>query len=179
MADGKPISVPVTLAPPDPRWPAQAQAEIARIRQVIADCVVRIEHIGSTSIPGIMAKPTIDLMPLVTDLALLEVHADAIRALGYEWHGDYGLPGRRFFTLNKDGKRLFNVHGWAADNPDGTRHLAFRDYLRSRPDLAKDYEKVKIRAAELQPNNVDAYNDEKNDWIKQVEKDALAWYAKR
>lgn len=179
MADGKPISVPVTLVPPDPRWPTQAQAEIARLRQAIGACVVRIEHIGSTSIPGIMAKPTIDLMPLVTDLALLEARADAVRALGYEWHGDYGLAGRRFFTLNRDGKRLFNVHGYAADHPEVTRHLAFRDYLRSRPDLAKDYETVKIRAAQLQPNDVDAYNDEKNDWIKQAEKDALAWCATR
>ncbi|MBI3678710.1 MAG: GrpB family protein [Proteobacteria bacterium] len=179
MADGKPESIPVKLVPPEADWPARAEAEGHRLRGAIGECLVRVEHIGSTSIPNILAKPTIDLMPLVTDLALLEARVDAVRAMGYEYHGDYGLDGRRFFTLTQNHKRLFNVHCYTLDHPDMARHIAFRDYLRAHPKLAKDYEAVKIRAAKLQPNDVEAYNGEKNDWIKQAEKDAIAWVAKR
>jgi GrpB-like predicted nucleotidyltransferase (UPF0157 family) len=179
MADGNPESVPVTLVPPERDWPARAKAESERLRGAIGDCLVRIEHIGSTSIPNIRAKPTIDLMPLVKDIGLLDERADAVRALGYEWHGEFGLAGRRFFTLTKDHKRLFNVHAYAADHADWGRHVAFRDYLRAHPHLAKDYEAVKIRAAKLQPDDVEAYNGEKDGWIKTAEKDAIAWAARR
>ena len=179
MADGNPESIPVKLVPPDPDWPVRAEAEGRRLHRAIGPCLIRVEHIGSTSISNIMAKPTIDLMPLVTDIALLDERADAVRALGYEWHGEFGLSGRRFFTFTQDHERLFNVHAYAADHPDWSRHVAFRDYLRAHPELAKDYETVKIRAAKLQPKDVEAYNGEKNGWIKQAEKDAIAWAAKR
>ena len=79
----------------------------------------------------------------------------------------------------KTGKRLFQLHCYQADAEDVLRHLAFRDYLRVHPAIAREYEAEKIRAAATRPDDVNAYNDEKNDWIKRVEKDALAWRARR
>lgn len=171
----------VELAPHSPAWAALAQSEGERLKTAVGDTLIVVHHIGSTSIPGILAKPVVDLLPLVRDLAALDAREDAVRALGYDWRGEFGLVGRRYCKKDDPatGKRLFNIHFYQSDNPEVTRHLAFRDYLRAHPKIAKDYEAEKVRAAALQPDDVLLYNDEKNDWIKRVEKDALSWYAKR
>ncbi len=145
------------------------------LADAIGPTLVIIHHIGSTAIPGIMAKPTIDFLPVVRSLAVLDTREDAVRALGYDWRGEFGLAGRRLLTLTVNDKRLFNVHCYDETNPDIARHLAFRDYLRAHPAIARDYEAQKIRAAEIAPFDVLAYNDAKNDWIKATERDALAW----
>jgi GrpB-like predicted nucleotidyltransferase (UPF0157 family) len=169
----------VELVDPSPGWAPKALAESARLAAAIGETLVVIHHIGSTSIPGIKAKPTIDLLPLVRDLSALDAREQAVTALGYEWMGEFGLPGRRFLRLDRDGKRAFNVHCYEQSSSEVTRHLAFRDYLRAHPAIGREYEAEKIRAAKLQPNDVLAYNDAKNDWIKETEKKAIAWYAGR
>jgi GrpB-like predicted nucleotidyltransferase (UPF0157 family) len=78
--------------------------------------------------------------------------------------------------MNRNGKRVFNVHCYEESNPEITRHLAFRDYLRACPDIAKAYEAEKVRAAATCPDDVLAYNDQKNAWIKETERRALQWY---
>lgn len=169
----------VELVDHDPRWAPSASAEAARLTRAMGPIVVIVHHIGSTSIPKILAKPTIDLLPLVTDINALDGREAAIRMLGYDWRGEFGLPGRRFLTRTENGKRLFNVHCYEQNNPEATRHLAFRDYLRAHPTIAKAYETEKIRAAAACPTDTLAYNEQKNDWIKKTERDALAWYGQR
>ena len=167
----------VRLVPPNAAWAAQAAAEGARLADAVGKALVVTHHIGSTAIPGIQAKPTIDLLPLVSSLAALDAREEAVRALGYDWRGEFGLPGRRFCSLTQNGLRLFNAHFYADGAADVARHLAFRDYLRTHPDEARAYEAEKVRAAALRPDDVLAYNDQKNDWIKACEQRALAWSA--
>jgi GrpB-like predicted nucleotidyltransferase (UPF0157 family) len=169
----------VELVEPNPDWPTIAEKESRRLADVIRPTLVVIHHIGSTAIPGIRAKPTIDLLPLVRSLAALDARKNDVIALGYQWRGEFGLAGRRFLTLTHDGKRLFNVHCYEQTNSEVIRHLAFRDYLRAHPDVAKEYEIEKLKARALQPDDVLAYNDAKNDWIKKTEKLALEWYGTR
>jgi GrpB-like predicted nucleotidyltransferase (UPF0157 family) len=172
----------VELVPNTQNWAGRVATEEARrLKEAVGDTLVVVHHIGSTSIPDILAKPTVDLLPLVRDLASLDAREAAVRALGYEWRGEFGLPGRRYCKKDdpQTGKRLFNVHFYQFDSPEVTRHLAFRDYLRAHPKIAKAYEAEKVRAATLQPDDVLLYNDEKNDWIKRVEADAIAWTAQR
>ncbi|MBV8978527.1 MAG: GrpB family protein [Alphaproteobacteria bacterium] len=179
-----PIDTPepyaVELHAHSPRWAEMAQEESRRLKDALGDLLVRVHHIGSTSIPGIMAKPIVDLIPIVGDIHGLDAQEKTMRALGYRWYGEYGLPGRRYCTLNDPatGKRLFQLHCYRDGDPAVLRHLAFRDYLRAFPLLAKEYEMEKIRAASVRSDDVNAYNDEKNAWIKRVEKKALAWAAK-
>jgi GrpB-like predicted nucleotidyltransferase (UPF0157 family) len=173
---------PVELVAHRPEWAAIAKAESARLQQAIGgDIVVEIHHIGSTSIPGIHAKPTIDLMPLLTSLVQLDTREAAIRALGYEWRGEFGIPGRRFLSLvsGDPPKRLFNVHCFETSMPGVERHLAFRDYMRAHPDRAKAYEAEKFRAQRASPDDTLAYSQEKGPWIVEAEREALAWYRKR
>jgi GrpB-like predicted nucleotidyltransferase (UPF0157 family) len=169
----------VELVDPQPEWAEKAREESERLGAAIGDTLVIIHHIGSTSIPGIKAKPVIDLLPIVVNLAVLDSREAAVRALDYDWLGEFGLPGRRFLRMNRDGKRVFNVHCYEGSNPEITRHLAFRDYLRAYPDIAKAYEAEKIRAAAICPDDVLAYNDQKNAWIKETERKALQWYAQK
>jgi GrpB-like predicted nucleotidyltransferase (UPF0157 family) len=165
----------VELLPHDPSWVTIAREESDRLARVLGDNLIRIEHVGSTAIRGICAKPTIDLMPLVRDLN--EIDANAIRALGYEWRGGFGLSGRRYctFTDSQTARRVFNVHIFETGSPHAARMIAFRDYLLAHPDEAREYEIEKRRAAALHPANSLDYNDAKSDWIQTGERRALAW----
>lgn len=171
-----PPPIPVALAPYDPAWPKMAENYAARL-QTLGSVLVRVHHIGSTSVPWLAAKPIIDLMPLVTDLTKLDRERLRVAALGFEWHGELGIPGRRYCTLsNETGDRIAQLHFFAADSPQVTRHLAFRDYLRAHPEVARAYEKEKRRARDLYPNDSHAYTDEKAAWIRSTEAEALIWY---
>jgi GrpB-like predicted nucleotidyltransferase (UPF0157 family) len=170
----------VTLVPPSAQWESMAQAETERFASVLGDNLVAVHHIGSTSIPGIWAKPVIDLAPEVHDLNKLDAVQSRIESLGYEYWGEYGLVGRRFCPrTDSGGNRVANVHCYQKDDPELHRHLAFRDYLRAHPDLAADYEREKLRARDLHPDDVSAYNNEKNAWIRQKELEALRWASRR
>jgi len=169
--------VAVELVPHSPAWAEMAAAKAARLKTALGPALIRTEHMGSTSIPGIMAKPIVDMLPIVTDLASLDADQVAIEGLGYDYLGEFGIPTRRYCRKNDPvtGKRLFQLHCFAKDSSEIARHLAFRDYLRAHPAIAKEYEREKIRAAALHPDDTLKYNAAKNDWIKRTEKDALAW----
>ena len=181
MLDKPPDKIGVELVPHRSEWALLASQETQRLKTALGAALLRVEHIGSTSIPAIMAKPIVDLIPIFTDLPALDACEDNIRALGYRWHGEFGIPTRRYCTLidAATGRRVFQLHCYAQTSPQIARHLAFRDYLRAHPDIAKEYEAEKLRAAALHPDNTLDYNDAKNDWIKRVEKDALEWMKKR
>jgi len=181
VAIDTPDPLVVELVPHSPLWAAMAAQEASRLKTVLCDELVTVHHIGSTTIPGIVAKPVVDLIPIVRSIERLDKIEGAIRSLGYKWFGEYGLSGRRYCYLfdAKTGQRLFQLHCYQAGAKEILRHLAFRDYLCAHPAIAKQYEAEKIRAAARRPDDVNAYNDEKNDWIKRVEKDALSWYVRR
>jgi GrpB-like predicted nucleotidyltransferase (UPF0157 family) len=173
--------IAVKLVSHSQEWAAMAAAESARLKAALGDLLLRVEHIGSTAIPGIMAKPIVDLIPLVGSIEALDARRPDIEALGYDYLGEFGLPTRRYCRLNDPttGERKFQLHFYALDSPQMARHLAFRDYLCARPAVAKEYEAEKQRAAKLHPDDTLKYNDAKNDWIKKIEQDALAWAAGR
>ncbi|MEN5230270.1 GrpB family protein [Brevundimonas naejangsanensis] len=163
----------------DPAWPEQAERETARLYQAFGPALKTVHHIGSTAIPGIAAKPVLDLMPVAGDLSNLDDRRAAIEALGYEWWGEYGLPGRRYLTLSDPatGRRLVQVHAYAEGSREITRHLAFRDYLRANPAIAADYDAEKARCRAAHPDDSHAYGDCKSNWVQAIEADALNWAA--
>src|SRR5262245_31014474 len=110
MPDFSADRLKVHLAPHDPAWARQAADESARLAAAIGDTLVEIEHVGSTAIPGIAAKPIIDLQPVVRSLASFDARRRQLEALGYQWRGEFGLPGRRYCTLDRIGVRIFQAH---------------------------------------------------------------------
>lgn len=179
--DEKPPQLAVELHPHSPHWVELAASESARLKAALGPPLVTVHHIGSTAIPPIKAKPIVDLIPIVTDISALDAQRATVEGLGYKWYGEYGLAGRRYCVLIEPGTgtRLVQLHCYAEGDREVPRHLAFRDYLRTHPAIAREYEAEKIRAAGVVSHDVNAYNDEKNAWIQRVQQDALDWAARR
>ena len=169
-----------TFAEYSPEWPRQFEQEATRLTTLLGDELVTLHHIGSTSVPGLAAKPIIDMLPLVRDIARIDELTPLLQAAGYKPWGEYGLPGRRYFTKDRitpEGDfRTHNIHTYQADDPAIERHLAFCAYLRSHAEACRAYEAIKRASYALHPANVAAYNDHKNEWIKELEQVAIVWY---
>ncbi|HUB44371.1 MAG TPA: GrpB family protein [Acetobacteraceae bacterium] len=168
----------VELQPYDPRWPLMAAAEGRFLLAMLQPAGCAVEHVGSTAIPGMPAKPIIDLLPVVTGLGAFDQRSSIVEALGYRAWGEYGLPGRRYFTKDHPitGVRLVQLHCYALGSLEIRRHLAFRDYLRAHADVAGEYAKVKRRCQRAHPDDSHAYGDCKSGWIRRTEQAALAVY---
>jgi GrpB-like predicted nucleotidyltransferase (UPF0157 family) len=175
-----PPPIPVILAAYDREWPRFAAAHSRRLQAALGSALVVVHHIGSTSVPGLAAKPIIDLMPVVSDLSELDRLRGRVEALGYGWHGELGMAGRRYCTLDDQaGARAVQLHFFQANSPHVERHIALRDYLRAHPEIARAYENEKRRAQRLYPDDSHRYGDEKAAWIRDAEVKALNWYAQQ
>src|SRR5580704_11140064 len=171
--------IPVILAAYDTEWPRLA-ADHSRRLLALGPALVIVHHIGSTSVPGLAAKPMIDLMPVVNDLPELDRLRGRVEALGYGWHGELGIAGRRYCTLDDPaGVRAVQLHFFQVNSPHIERHIALRDYLRAHPEIARAYENEKRRAQSLHPDDSHRYGDEKAAWIRDAEVRALDWYAQQ
>jgi GrpB-like predicted nucleotidyltransferase (UPF0157 family) len=174
-----PPPIPVVLASYNPEWPQIAAAHADRLR-TLGSILVTVHHIGSTAVPGLAAKPIIDLMPLVDDLDDLDRERWRVEAIGYNWHGEFGISGRRYCTLSDAmGLRIAQLHFFEAHSREVVRHIAFRDYLRAHREAAIAYEKEKRRARDLHPNDSHAYTDEKAAWVQDMEAKAVTWFAEQ
>ena len=159
----------------NPKWPRMFEAETDMIREVFGDELLAVHHIGSTSVPGLKAKPIIDIMPLVKNIEIVDKFNDKMIALGYEPMGEYGIPGRRFFRKGGD-HRTHHIHIFQLGSTEVQRHLALPEYLLQHADDAKSYGELKESLAESFPNDIEAYMDGKNDFVKNLERKAIKWY---
>jgi len=167
---------PVAIAPYTPHWPIRAEALIADIHAAASEAFRALHHIGSTSVPGLAAKPVIDLLGESDSLALIDTARAALKGLGYRWRGEGGMIGRRYFTLDDPdtGVRGVHLHVYAVHDPAIAWHLAFRDRLRADPATAAAYEREKRRCAALHPDDSSAYTTSKKAWTDRVAAEALS-----
>lgn len=152
----------------DHSWPEQFERLSSELETVFSENLVRIEHIGSTSVPGLSAKPQIDVLVEVKSLAdVKDVHF-AMEAAGFTPRGDYNgaLKDEEYFTKDSaEGVRLVSVHVYESGNPKIKRNLAFRNYLRSSPKEARRYEQAKIDLHNQFGDDYIAYRNGKNEII--------------
>jgi GrpB-like predicted nucleotidyltransferase (UPF0157 family) len=159
----------------DPAWPGFALVESARLSDGMGAALIRVEHVGSTSVPGLAAKPVIDLCPVITSLADLDRRQKGVEALGYLWRGEFGIPGRRYCSRDIAGVRRFQLHCFEDGSAELERHCRFRDYLRAHPDEAHAYAAEKRKSAAANPTDPIAYNDGKSGWIRACDLRAAEW----
>ena len=162
-----------------PQWPRLFDQEAEGIRKILKDNLIAIHHIGSTAVPGLMAKPVIDIMPVVRSLAQVDACTGGFRALGYEALGEWGIKGRRYFRKGGD-QRTHQIHVFAGEDVQNIRrHLAVRDYLRAHPEEAAAYGALKAELARVYPQDIEGYCDGKDAFVKALERKALAWMTEK
>jgi GrpB-like predicted nucleotidyltransferase (UPF0157 family) len=158
-------------------WPVNFSIEAERLRAALGPVLLQLEHIGSTSVPGLAAKPVIDIQAGVTSVQEFESSGGiaTLEAAGYDYLPDYEtmVPFRRLFTRNLDGIRLNNLHLVAADHPWFRRHLIFRDYLRATPSARERYESVKRELATQEWKEVNDYAGAKTAMVLALEEEAF------
>lgn len=166
VGGAQPASRPIVIVEPDPSWPSQFEDEAARIVELLGDVVVRIEHVGSTSVPGLPAKPIIDIDLHVADSAAEQEYVPALEDAGYRlvlrepwWNGHRMLvaPGDRI-----------NLHIFPVAAPEPLRHLLFRDWLRTHPDDRALYASTKRQLAAATAESPADYNLAKNTVIDAI-----------
>ncbi|MEM6905108.1 MAG: GrpB family protein [Pseudomonadota bacterium] len=167
----------VTVVAFDPRWADAFAREAAEIRDALAPLAITLHHMGSTAVPGLAAKPIIDMLGEVSDLGALDLRRSALTRLGYEALGAFGIPGRRYFRKrDRAGARSHHLHVFREGSPDVTRHLAFVAYLTAHPAMARAYGDLKQRLAR-EGADWERYIAGKSRMVAQIEADALAWRA--
>lgn len=155
----------VEIALYDPRWPQEFERERKRLQIVFGAEAVAIEHIGSTAVPGLAAKPTLDLMVGLSALDHAEAYAPRLAPLGYQLRPDHPVPGRLHFACIAGGLRTHDLSLVEYGSRFWEQHLAFRDALRADTHLAGDYALLKRRLARQHPDDPAAYNAGKDEFI--------------
>ena len=163
----------IEIVPCDSNWPARFTVEAARIDTAMAGAALRIEHVGSTSVPGLAAKPVIDIQVSVASLEKLEVHAGALAQLGY-CHVPFGAVDLVYPFFQKPAKWpcTRHIHLCVVGSEHERRHLTFRDYLRAHPEVAAEYVELKRRLAAIHggatPESRERYSLSKTEFVRSV-----------
>jgi GrpB-like predicted nucleotidyltransferase (UPF0157 family) len=153
----------------NPAWKDQYTQTEHILRGIFNDLIIDIQHIGSTSIEGLSAKPIINILIVVNNIEAVDTFNDTMAAHGFLAKGEYGIPGRRYFSgtlLSDPGVSTHHVHMYQVGNPKYQEELLFRDYLRIDEGVLRAYEALKIELAERLRHDPGAYTDAKADFIR-------------
>lgn len=160
----------IEVVPYDPNWPRIFEAESKVIKKALGDNYIAIHHVGSTSVPGLAAKPKIDIIAVVRDLFF---PVSKLNALGYTYRGGLSIPLRRSFTLRAVDKNI-NLHVFEENDPEIELNILFRDYLRKHPVVRNEYEALKYNLVLKESSHVKnasiyiGYTLGKNDFIQNI-----------
>ena len=159
----------VVVVPYDETWKSAFQAIREEIEKAIGNLIVGIEHIGSTSVEGLAAKPCIDIDVIIQDYSVFHAVVRALEAIGYVHEGDLGIKDREAFKYT-DKQHLQQHHLYVCPqySQELHRHITFRDFLRSNPEAAREYGSTKETAARLFPDNIEKYIEYKSPCIEEL-----------
>ena len=158
------------VLPYDSRWAEAFETEATRLRSALTGVLVRLEHVGSTAVPGLSAKPILDIAATYLDASTSHEFGTALESLDYVYHGDQGEEGGLLFIKGPDSCRTHHLHLVAADSQQWKNYLGFRDALRSSEQLRRAYSGLKERLAAEFPHDRLSYQEGKSRFID----DALA-----
>jgi GrpB-like predicted nucleotidyltransferase (UPF0157 family) len=162
------IREPVALAPYDSAWPKKFEAERTRLLSLFPDVFVEMEHFGSTAIPGMSAKPIIDILGGVETLTAAEALSARLREVGYSTSAEFNasLSDRQWFMRWAEGRRTHHLHVVVCGGAVWRDRLAFRDRLRGDANAAARYESLKLSLAARHRNDREAYTAAKAEFVR-------------
>lgn len=164
---------PILIVDYNADWPIQYEQEKIRILDALGDTVMDIQHIGSTSVPGLAAKPIIDILLGLKQVPPSQAEISGLEALGYLYCGEFGIPGRHYFRRGMP--RTHQIHSVLVDSDFWKSHILFRDFLRAHPDAAQQYEALKRKLAVEFRYDRERYTDSKAPLIERLLEKARAW----
>jgi GrpB-like predicted nucleotidyltransferase (UPF0157 family) len=159
----------------DPEWPARARRELRRIGDALGSVAARLEHVGSTAVPGLAAKPILDLQLSVAAVEPRDAYVGPLEQLGYLFVPAPEAPDYHFFARPPERPRSHHLHVCEVGSEHEHRHLALRDYLRAHGDEAASYEALKRDVAARHPADRLAYIEGKDEFVTALEARALRW----
>jgi GrpB-like predicted nucleotidyltransferase (UPF0157 family) len=165
----------VRVVPYDETWPEVFRREHDALSADRGPTCLAIHHVGSTSVPGLSAKPVIDIVMETPDLALIDGAIPLLQHRGYEARGEYGIPGRRYFSRLAGSSFKVHLHVFQSGDPRIARHLVFRDFLRTHPPDAARYGELKTTLAREHVEDPVAYQAAKAHFIDELQARALEW----
>ncbi|WP_042162957.1 GrpB family protein [Paenibacillus gorillae] len=165
----------VEVTPYQKLWEERFKETAVKLQAVLGDEIIEIHHIGSTSVPGLAAKPIIDVLPVVKDIKRIDEYEAIMREEGYVPKGENGISGRRYFAKGGD-SRTHHIHIYEQGHDQIARHLAFRNYLRCHTEAAHTYGQLKIDLASQFPLDIDAYIKGKEGLASEIDRLALEWH---
>ena len=150
----------------------------SKLIPIFGDNLVAVEHIGSTSVPGMLAKPQIDILVMVKNIEAVKAIYPQMVSIGFTPRGDYIEQQEESFLLtDSSGKRLYSIHTMQQDNPHATMYIVFRDYLRSHEAARKQYIAKKLQLHKLYgASDYNAYDFGKEELLRELKADARSWY---
>lgn len=162
----------IIVQPYDEMWKQDFISISNEIRDALGELALRIEHVGSTSVPGLSAKPVIDIDVVIRDHSVLDEVVSRLAKIGYQHEGNLGIAGREAFGYEgKEHLKEHHLYVCPEDSPELKRHTAFRDYLRSHPEAVREYSRIKEEAAALYPYDIDGYIRHKSPVIEKIYKE--------
>lgn len=165
------------ILPYDPTWVESFLKEATIVRAIFADKARSIEHIGSTSVPGLAGKPTIDILVTVEDISVVDGFNKHMEAAGYHVLGEYVTKGARLFVREQDNVRLCNIHVFQQDHPHVKEMLQLRDYFRTHQDVVQEYSELKLDLAKKYPNDYGLYRKFKDEWMNALKEKVEKYYS--
>jgi GrpB-like predicted nucleotidyltransferase (UPF0157 family) len=159
----------------DPAWPGMADAELRRIEQALGEVAVRLEHVGSTAVPGLAAKPILDLQLTVDAIEPRDPYVGPLERLGYLFVPAPESPDYHLFAKPPERPRTHHLHVCAVGSEHELRHVAVRDFLRAHADEAARYAALKRQVVARHPQDRLAYIDGKDAYVTALEARAVAW----
>ena len=156
------------VVPYDPRYKDQFENEAQVLNSIFGNSAIAIEHVGSTAVPGLSGKPTIDVLVLVEDIAIAEKLKQKMEGAGYKSLGEYVRPGTQLFVREENNIRLCNIHVFPKDHPHAKEMLLLRDYFRSHKELVEEYSRLKNELLTKFPNDYGSYRKYKDEWMENL-----------
>ena len=164
----------IVVVPHENHWSEKSQMEAKRVKSAMPE-TVKIYHIGSTSVPGLAAKPIIDMIMEVENIERVDGWNERFIELGYIVKGENGISRRRYFIHGTEEKRSYHLHVFEKGNPEIVRHLAFRDYMMAHCEEAEAYATLKKELAEKYTYDGELYTEGKNEFVRNVDEKAKEW----